>query len=260
MRARVKPAAALLGACVLATTALAQAEVSQKDAVRVTVTGKLSPRALPRTAAAPVAVSVGGEITTTDQSSPPQLKSLRIEVNRHGRLDSTGLPTCSYDSIQPASTARALAACGSSLVGEGRFSANIVLSGQAPYPTNGRLLVFNSRSRGKPVLLGQIYAPRPFATSFVFVFTIRQRAKGTYGTVLEADLPRSLGSWGYVTGIEMTLSRRYRYRGERRSYLAAACPAPKGFAKAVFPLARTSFSFAGGLKLGSTLNRSCTTR
>ncbi len=260
MRAQMKWTAVALGTCLLALVSYAQAEVSQKDTVRVTVTGTLAPQALPRSGAAPVAVSVGGEIATTDQSAPPQLKSLRIEVNRNGRLDATGLPTCSYSSIQPASSARALSACRSSLVGQGRFSANIVLSGQDPYPTKGRLLVFNGRSHGKPVLLGQIYAPRPFATSFVFVFAIRHIAKGPYGTALEASLPRALGNWGYVTGIEMRLSRRYSYRGQRHSYISAGCPAPAGFTKVAFPLARTSFSFSGGVKLSSTLTRSCRVR
>ncbi|HUC08577.1 MAG TPA: hypothetical protein VMR96_10880 [Solirubrobacterales bacterium] len=260
MRAQMKWTMALGALCLLTLASLARAEVSQKDTVRVTVTGKLAPRTLPRSGAAPVAVSVGGEIASTDQSTPPQLKALRIEVNRNGHLDSTGLPTCSYDSIQPASSSRALAACRSSLVGQGRFSANIVLSGQEPYPTKGRLLVFNSMSHGKPVLLGQIYAPHPFATSFVFVFAIRHLAKGPYGTALEASLPRALGNWGYVTGIEIKLSRRYSYRGQRHSYISAGCPAPAGFNKVAFPLARTSFTFSGGLKLSSTLNRSCMAR
>ena len=58
----------------------------------------------------------------------------------------------------------------------------------------------------------------------------------------------------------MTLSRRYSYRGQRHSYLSAGCPAPKGFPGVSFPLARTSFAFAGGMKLTSTLTRDCKVR
>jgi hypothetical protein len=74
---------------------------------------------------------------------------------------------------------------------------------------------------------------------------------------LETSLPRATGNWGYVTGLKMNLRRSFRYRGKQRSYLSAGCPAPAGFPGAAFPLARTSFAFAGGMKLVSVLNRSC---
>jgi hypothetical protein len=258
MRGRQAKVIALLTfLAVLALAALARAEVAQEGTLRVAVTGKLSPRSLPRSGGAPIAVSVGWQIATTDKSVPPDLKTLRIEINRNGHLDYTGLPVCPYDRIQPATSARALANCHSALVGEGRFSAIIGLEGQETYAVDGRLLVFNGSRHGKPVLLGQIYSPHPFATSFVITFKVGTIARGAYGTALTATLPKALGSWGSLTGIEMTLSRRYRYGGERRSYLTAACPAPKGFTRAVFPMARTSFSFAGGSSLSTTLSRVC---
>jgi hypothetical protein len=249
-----------LALSVVAGAGLGQAEVTQKGELRVSLSGKLSPRSLPRSGTAPISVFLAGRISTTDNSAPPQLKQLRIELNRHGRLDYRGLPACPLSRIQPASTARALAACRSSLVGKGEFQANIVLSGQAPYPTRGRLLIFYGRRHGRPALLGQIYSGRPFATSFVIPFAFRHLAHGPYGTVLTASLPRTLGGWGYVTALEMTLSRRYAYRGQRHSFVSAGCPAPQGFPGAIFPLARTSFQFAGGNTLTSTLTRSCSAR
>lgn len=238
----------------------ARAETVQDGALRVKVVGGLSPKTLPRTGTAPVSVTVAGRITTTDDSPPPQLQTLRIEINRRGRIDSKGLPVCPYDRIQPASSARALASCRSALVGRGRFWANIVLSGQEPYPSQGQLLVFNGRLHGRPVLYGQIYAPKPFATSFVITFSVRRVHHGRFGTVLTASLPRALGNWGYVTAIRMNLSRRYVYRGRRHSYLSAGCPAPPGFPGASFALARTSFRFSGGADLATTLNRECAAR
>jgi hypothetical protein len=235
-------------------------ELAQRGTLRVAVDGRLSPSRLPRKGTAPIAVSVSGRISTTDASPPPQLKSIRIELNRHGQLDYEGLPTCRYSQIQPASSARALAACRGALVGKGSFEANIVLSGQEPYATEGRLLVFNGEKGGKPVLYGQIYAPRPFATSFVIVFTISKIAKGTYGTALSADLPKALGSWGYVTAIQMRLARRFRHERQSHSYISAGCPAPEGFSRVSFPLARTSFRFQGAGQVSSVLSRECGVR
>lgn len=238
----------------------AQAEIAQVGALRVTVLGKFSPRRLPRAGFAPIAVSIGGHVTTTDGSLAPQLKSMRIEFNRRGRLDTRGLPECRVGQIQPASTARALKACRQALVGRGSFSVDVVLGGQEPYPTTGRLLVFNGRYRGHPALLGQIYSAHPFASSFVIPFVLHAIGHGTYGTALVSTLPKALTSWGHVTGLEMSLARRYSYRGRRHSFVSAGCPAPRGFPGALFPLARISFRFVGGRSLGSTLTRSCRVR
>lgn len=259
--ARIRVALAAALACLLAAGAvIAHAETSGKGTLRVTVSGKLSPHKLPRKGPAPVAVTVGGEVSTTDGTEPPQLRSLTIEINRHGHLDPTGLPTCKVSAIRTASNGRALGACGPALVGEGKFSGTITLPGAAPYPIEGKLLVFNGTEGKKHVLYGHIYSPHPFATSFVITFEIQQGAKGTYGTVLVANLKKALGTQRNLTGIEMTLKRRYSYKGRRRSYVSASCPAPKGFHGASFKLARTTFGFATGTKLTTVLNRSCGAR
>lgn len=238
----------------------AASSVAQKGNLRVGLDGKLSPERLPRTRTAPISVSVGGKISTTDGSLPPLLKRMRIELNRHGFLDLTGLPTCPYDRIQPGSSSHALATCRSALVGRGSFSVDITLSGQEPYPTAGKLLVFNGVRHGKSVLFGHIYSPRPFATSFVIVFAIGKSSHGVYGTSLNASLPEGMKAWGRLTGLEMTLSRRYSYRGKRHSVLSSGCAAPKGFGHAVFPLARASFAFAGGKSVSSVLSGTCRVR
>jgi hypothetical protein len=240
--------------------ALASAEVAQNGNLRVSMSGELLPHVLPRKGVAPVSVTVGGKISTTDETEPPQLRQMTVEINRHGRIESTGLPICNAGKIRTASNGRALAICGNALVGEGKFSGTVTLPGSAPYPIEGKLLMFNGREHGHPALLGHIYTPHPFATSFVISFAISAKRKGNYGTVLTADLRKALGSKKNLTGIEMTLSRRYSYKGRRRSYVSAGCPAPKGVRSVPYALARTSFAFADGRKLGEVLNRSCGAR
>jgi hypothetical protein len=263
VRARAPRALALFGtlAILCAAAALsAQAEVGQTGVLRLTVDGELTPKKLPRSGAAPIAVSVKWNMTTTDGSPAPKLKKLGIEINRHGRVDPTGLPLCPYAKIQPATSPRALANCRDALVGKGNFTATVALREQEPYATQGRLLVFNGKRHGKPVLFGQIYSARPFATSFVIIFAVSQLSDGTYGTALTATLPKGLRSWGNLTGIQMRLSRRYSYGGQRHSYISAGCPAPKGFHRAIFPLTRTSFAFTGGKKLSLVLTSTCKAR
>ena len=233
-----------------------QAEVAQKGGVRVSVSASLAPNKLPRTETAPVAVSFAGQIKPASATAVPQLATLTVAINSHGRLLTAGLPRCRLGHISPSTTSEALEACRSSLVGEGSFSADVRLPEQSPFPSRGKVLAFNGRYQGKPAILAHIYGTEPVPTSYVLPFLI-ESTRGTYGTVLEAQLPRVTGEWGFVTGISMRLDRTFSYRGRRQSYLSAGCPAPKGFPGVSFPLARTTFAFEGGLKLSSVLNRNC---
>jgi len=251
---------AILAIAVLAISgSLATAEVSQKDGVRVSVTGSMSPTKLPRTGTAPIAVSVAGRISTSKQTSFPKLTGIAIAINREGKLDRKGLPLCRLGHINPSTTQEALKACRPALIGEGSFSADVRIPEQSPFPSEGKVLAFNGKLRGKPAIFAHIYGTKPVPTSYVLPFSITS-TKGTFGTLLETSLPQVTGEWGYVTGISLDLDRTFSAGGKQRTYLAAGCPAPKGFTTAAFPLARTTFSFDGGLSLSSTLNRSCKVR
>lgn len=230
--------------------------IVQRRGVRVSFDGKLTPHALPRHGVAPVGIVVDTKIGATGGEDPPQLRRISIAINRNGQFTSKGLPSCRIDQIQPSTTAGALAACRRSLVGEGSFTANVKFPEQSPFPSAGKVLAFNGRVHGKPAILAHIYGTQPVPTSIVLSFVLAG-ARGTYGTILEASLPQATGSWGYVTGLRMNLQRRFSSHGRAHSYLSAGCPAPAGFPSAAFPLARTSFDFAGNLKLTSVLNQTC---
>jgi hypothetical protein len=239
------------------TGSAVQAAVVQDQGLRITVLSQILPYKLPRHGTAPIAVFVSGHIATPSGSVPPQLQRMTVDVNRRGLLQSKGLPTCTLGQVQPATDARALSQCQEALVGSGRFWASIVLPDQRPYPTRGRLLIFNGRQNGKPVLFAHIYTQKPFATSFVIVFSIAEVSKGPYGTELSASLPQALGTWGFVDRIKLTLRRRYRIGGEERSYFNAGCPAPSGTNAVVFPLARAEFFFAEQDPVKLAVSKAC---
>jgi DNA-binding beta-propeller fold protein YncE len=233
--------------------------VEQRRGVRVSFDGKLTPHVLPRHGTAPVGIIVDARISATGGEDPPQLRRITIAINRNGHFTSKGLPACRVNQIQPSTTAGALASCRRSLVGEGSFSANVKLPQQSPFPSSGKVLAFNGTVNGRPAILAHIYGSDPAPTSIVLPFLLRE-GRGTYGTTLEASLPQATGSWGYVTGLRISLRRRFSYRGSSRSFLSAGCPAPAGFPSAAFPLAKTSFAFAGNLTLDAVLNRTCRAR
>jgi hypothetical protein len=249
-RARLASVAAPLGfaaAMALSASAPAPAETAQRDGVRVSVAGKIAPTSLPRVGSAPVAVSLSGHVVPTRAGELPKLRRIEIALNSHGKLGSGSFPVCRLGHIDPSTSQQALAACRDSLIGEGRFSAAVKIPEQSPFPSRGKVLAFNGRLRGRPAILAHVYGTEPVPTSYVLVFEIA-KTRGTYGTLLTASLPRVTGEWGYVTGVSLDLDR---------GYARAACPAPAGFPGVVFPLMRTSFTFEGGIRLTSTLNRSC---
>jgi DNA-binding beta-propeller fold protein YncE len=233
-------------------------ELLQRGHIRVALDADFAPKRLPRHGAAPIRLSVGAKISSTKKGEEtPQLRRLTIEVNREGRFDPTGLPVCRLREIEPATTANALRACRGALVGEGSFGADVGLSHQSPFPQGGKLYAFNARLHGRPAILSHVYGTDPVPTSYTLPFEIG-KAKGTFGLLLRAALPP--GDAGRITELSLDLGRNFSYRGKRRSYLSAGCPAPKGFPGAVFPLARVKLAFAGGKTLSTTLNRNCKAR
>ena len=236
----------------------AQAEVSQGPNLRVIFKGRLTPRALPRTGLAPVRVAVGATIVPEAGATPPSLREMRVEINRHGHFQLAGLPHCRFEQIQPSNTANALRACRSSLVGRGHFSSTVLQPDAAPFPSDGTIYAFNGTYKGKPAILAHIYGTEPIPVSYTIPF-ILSRARGTYGTTLTATMPNFGQEWGFITGLSLNLGRSFTADGVRRSYLVAGCPAPRGFATASFDFARATFSF-GSARVSSVLSRSCRAR
>jgi len=236
---------------------LAHATVVQEGNVRITVLSQILPYKLPRRGTAPIAVFVSGHLSEPHGGIPPQLQEMTVEVNKHGLLQSKGLPTCPLRMLQPASSERALASCSDALIGSGQFWAHIVLPDQGAYPTHGRLLIFNGKQKGKPVIFTHIFTANPFFSSFVIPFVIQKKSNGAYGTKLSASLPQALGDWGYVDRIKLTLKRKYRFEGKELSYFNAGCPAPQGSPRTVYPLALASFAFADGSDISAKVEKAC---
>lgn len=250
--------AALLAGCLLAASH-ASAELVERGDLFVKFQGGIFPTALPRHENAPISVRVAGTVKTLSGERPPALRRIAIAINRGGRIETKGLPVCRRSQIESSTSAKALAACGAALVGEGHYVGAVSFPEQSAFPLRGRILAFNAVIDGKRAILAHVYGSDPFPNSRIIVFHIHS-SHGTYGTVLTAALPRSINRFGYLRQISLDLSRRFVYRGRARSYLSAACAAPAGFRSALFPFVRVSMTFSDGRDLASTLIRSCQVR
>jgi hypothetical protein len=244
----------------LGAAAGARAEVEKQGDVIVAFDGGISPKALPRTGVAPVAVTIDSSFRSAEGlDPPPQLRTISIGINRRGRIFDRGLPTCRVRKIQPATIRAARRICGGAIVGRGHVQVRVNLSNQPPFTFKGPMLVFHAkRSGGDRRLLAQVYGIKP-PSAFVLSFRIVDEP-GEFGTVIKTSLPHSASKWAYVTQFDMKLRRVYTYKGQRHSYVSAGCAAPPGFPGAVYAFAQASFGFAEGQRVTTTLVRDCTVR
>ncbi len=249
---------ALLLAAIGMLAAVAGAQVVQSGNVRVTFHASLTPKSLPRERAAPITIEAGGKITTTDGSQPPALREMRIELNSAGQIDTRGLPACRSSMLQSTNSDEALVHCSPAQVGRGTFQAQVQLSGR-PIVVNGRALVFNGKVKGSPGMLIHVFVPSPVRVTLVIPVRISHQS-GQFGTVLSTRVPTLATGFGSITELNLRIGREFSYRGERHSYLSAACAAPTTLPGGVFTFARGVFTFPGGRHIRATLGSSCQVR
>lgn len=248
---------ALVLAVAAALAGIARAEVIQSGDVRVSFHAEFTPKALPRERPAPISIEFDGRVSTTDDSQPPALRRLRVELNGAGKVETGGLPKCPTSLLQSTSSAVALERCHRALVGKGTFVAQLPVANQLR--VRGRALVFNGAVGGRPGLLIHIYISDPIKLTLVIPIRI-SRQEGKFGTVLTTNVPRLAGGSASITELRLRIGRRFSVDGERRSYLSAACAAPPGFPGVSFSFARGAFSFSDGRTMHAVLTRACRVR
>lgn len=242
----------------LALAGVARAEVERDGDIIVTVAGGISPRALPRSGVAPVAVTLDSTFKSAEGiDPPPQLRTIAVGINQGGTIFDRGLPTCRVRRIQPTTIKAAQRICGNAIVGNGHVQVRVHLANQPPFTFKGPLLVFHAKpADGHRRLLAQVYGRKP-PSAFVLTFNVFEK-QGTFGTVIKTTLPKPARQWAYVTHFDMKLRRVYSYEGQKHSFISAGCAAPEGFPGAVYPFARANFGFAENQHVVTTLIRDCT--
>jgi hypothetical protein len=186
--------------------------------------GIVSPRALPSHRMAPITLHASGSVATVDGTHVPPAKTVHLLVDRHFRIDSKGLPSCRIGEIEASTPSRAMRACGGALIGKGVADAEVEFPEQAPFSAKGPLLGFNGPTVGGQLeMFYYVYVSVPAPTALVAVAKAAKDS-GKYGYRISLTIPKLAGGSGSLTGFELTLGRRWSYRGQRHSYLSADCP------------------------------------
>ncbi len=238
-----------LGALLIAN--LAQADTVRIGNLTITIDGQITPKKLSKTVPTPIALDLSGDLETTDGSHPPVLKTLDLEFDKHGQLNTKGLATCTTAKLQSTLTAQAKAACKDALVGEGKVSAEIAFPEQAPFNASGPLLIFNGAPKGgKQVLIFHVYAHVPAPTTFVTTATISKQG-GKYGTEAVVAIPTIVSGQGSLTSFQAHIQKTWSAQGKKQSLLLATCPSGTLYAHG-------EFTFTDGTKAAGDVVRPCT--
>jgi len=255
-RCVARAAAVLLLASAAISPQDGRAEQVQSGDLVLTVQGSLAPQRLPRRRPVPAVAGISAQLKTTDDKPVPRVRQIEVAFGAAAVLSGVGLPACPRARLRNASTSDALHRCGGALVGRGHLPLEIHLPGQLPLHRDPRLLVFNGRgSDGGRVLWVHAFTAQP-PVSFVLSFHVH-RVAGSPGTSLTATVPRTIARWARIRGFAIRLGSSYRRLDRPHGFLLASCPVPRPFTGGFFPVARTTFGFAGGRHLGESIVGNC---
>lgn len=216
--------------------------------------GGFKPKALPRKQDAPITLHGGGSISTKSGALPPILKTIVLEFDKHGSVDTTGLPVCTRGKLIATNVAQARRNCPGAIVGEGFGRAIVKFEEQGPIDASSPITLFNGPKRhGLDTLFAHAYLDIGGSTTFIVPIVIERIHKGVYGYRTEATIPKIAGGAGHPISGHLTIGRRWTYRGRSHSYVNARCET--GHLQA-----RGEFSFKDGTVLFGTFLKPCSVR
>jgi hypothetical protein len=247
----------MVGLVVLALAVVAQAR-RDNDKVKLIAgdliiegRGGFRPETLPRNHDAPILIYGGGKLSTKSGEVPPILETLTFEFDRHGSVDTTGLEVCTAGQLQATTVPAARKACPNAIVGEGVGSAIVTFPEQRPIPVSSPITLFNGpKVRGFDTVLAHAYTTVPIATTFIVPVVIEKIHKGVYGYRVEAKIPKIAGGYGHPISGNITVQRKWTFKGKKHSYVNARCENGR-------LQARGEFSFKDGTFLKGTFFRPC---
>lgn len=251
MRKTVLRVALAATVVLLLCAATALALVLRAGNVVVTTDGGFTPTTLPKDHFAPIRLHGYGRISTVDGSVPPVLETITLFFDKHGSVETRGLPVCTQAKLAATTTAQARKLCPGAIVGTGFGKAVVNFPEQAPIPASSPITIFNGPKKdGNPTVLAHAHLNVPAPTTFVVPIVIQKVHDGRYGFKTVAQIPKIAGGAGTPIYGRLTIGRTWKYKGKTLSYANASCP--DGHLQA-----KGQFTFKDGTHLQGELLKPC---
>ena len=241
---------ALVGVLVIAGSAAAI--VLRAGNLVITTDGGFTPTTLPKKGYAPIKLHGFGNIDTNDGTLPPILDTETIWVDKHGAVETRGLPVCTPGKLKATTVAQARKLCPGAIVGKGLGKAVVAFPEQPPIPASSAITLFNARPKGgNPVVLAHAHLTVPAPTTFVVPIEIEKVNAGRYGFKTVAKIPKIAGGSGIPLYARLKVGREWKYKGKTLSFANAGCPDGRLQAKG-------EFEFKNGTFLQGSVFKRCT--
>ncbi|HEX7058322.1 MAG TPA: hypothetical protein VF176_00520 [Solirubrobacterales bacterium] len=193
---------------------------------------------------------MSARLSTADGSHPPAIKEVMVDFDKAFQVNTLGLPVCKSGQLQARDTDDAKKACSEAIVGSGNGEVEVQFEDSAPFTAKGPLVLFNGGVKGGvTTLFIHAYVNVPTPTAIVTAVKITRVAHSRFGLHAVAEIPEIAGGAGSVTGFRFKIKRTFSYRGEKKSFITASCPA--GF---LFASAQVQFTDGTTMKLGRAIH------
>ena len=210
--------ACLVGAAV----AVAKPAIVRTAGLELKADGEFTPHELPRNHPAPIEIEGKAAIRSTAGGPPPELEQLILDFDRDGRLSTKGLPTCAPASIENIGVAAARRKCEGAIVGKGTVGAQVLIEGRWLRVT-GALTLFNGPAAGHTATVVAHAQPVSLPEEIYVVTIPIDRTKGAFRYRATVEVPEIFNGTGVLANTKVKIARRYRSKGQERSYVSAQC-------------------------------------
>lgn len=219
-------------ALIVAGVALAAPETVRVGSLILTHDGGISPTKLPRHEQAPLEAYISASVASADGSHLPAAREVVVDLDRNIHVNAGGLPVCGGDQLRSRDTRAAKQICGDAIVGRGGALAEIAFPEQPPITASSPLTLFNGGVKGgRTTIFIHAFLTVPVPAAVVTTVELTPIRRGPYGTRIVAKIPPIAGGAGSLTRATLRVSRKFAYKGEKRSYLTASCPTGRHFVK-----------------------------
>jgi hypothetical protein len=224
MRRSLPRVAVITGLVGLISCASAYAIKIEVGGTTISATASLLPRVLPAHQDAPVTLSSVTRIKAKETTTPPILEQMKFLFDKHGSIDTKGIPVCTMAKLAETTPAEARKRCAGALVGTGTGRAKVGMPGQPPVEISSPLSFFNAPpAGGKPSLIAHAYETIPVAKTLLVPIAIEKVKHGRYGFQAKIQLPEIAAGHGSPTLAEATIGRTFGRGGKSVGYIAAHC-------------------------------------
>jgi hypothetical protein len=254
MKKSVLRLAAMTVVFALLATGGAEAIKLRVGEIKIVGDGGFTPTKLPKRRNAPIKLYGNAKFSTVDGSRPSPLRRLVLEFDKHGAVETRGLPKCTQRKLVATTTKRARKQCPGAIVGRGFGTALVQLPEQRPIKASSALTLFNGpRKHGNPTVLGHAHLDYPAPTTYIVLIEIQKIHNGRYGFKTVTDFPRIVNDYGSPIYGRLKIGKEWKYKGKRLSYANARCADGRLQASA-------EFSFKNGDSVQGTVFKPCKVR